>query len=71
MQLWESENKYLIEKYYETYLFSVKYILGYSVEALKIAKDYEKEDNTCGETARDVIKMNLNPTITKDIYETY
>lgn len=37
MQLWTSENQYIVEKYYETYLYSIKYILGFSVEAIKMS----------------------------------
>lgn len=71
MQLWTSENQYLVEKYYETYLFSLKFILGYSIEGLKIAEEFKSGTDECAESAKDLIAMNLNPQITADIYKTY
>lgn len=71
MQLWSSENQYIVEKYYETYLFSIKYILGYSIEALKLADEFKNSDGVCKKASDDIKSMNLNPTLTKDIYKTY
>lgn len=72
MQLWTSENQYLVEKYYETYLYSIKYILGYSIEGTKLAEEYlNSETPKCKNAAVDLKAMNLNPTLTKDIYATY
>lgn len=72
MQLWTSQNRYVIEKYYETYLFSVKYILGYSVQGTILAKDLEDSENEkCKAAAVDYLDMNMNPKVTEDIYASY
>lgn len=71
MQLWNSENQYIVEKYYETYLFSIKYILGYSIEALKLADEFKDDQGVCKQASDDLKSMNLNPTLTQDIYRTY
>ena len=61
-----------MEKYYETYLYSVKFLLGFSVEALKVANDYKNSENAkCKNAATDMIAMNLNPTLTQDIYKSF
>lgn len=64
MQLWNSENQYIVEKYYETYLFSIKYILGYSVEGLKLAEEFKDSKGVCKKASDDLKSMNLNPTLT-------
>ena len=45
MALWNSQGRKIIEKYYETYLFSLKYILGYSIEGIDLAEDFKNSDN--------------------------
>ena len=72
MQLWNNQAKYLIENYYETYLYSIKYILGYSQEVYKLAEEYAKSENaTCKAAATDYISMNFNVQITKDVYNSF
>jgi hypothetical protein len=69
MQLWTSQNRYLIEKYYETYLYSVKYILGYSVQGTILAQEFEtSKEAKCKEASVDYLDMNMNPKVTEDIY---
>ncbi len=36
--LWNNQFKFLIERYYETYLYSIKYLLGFSNEAFLLAR---------------------------------
>jgi hypothetical protein len=72
MELWNSQARKIVETYYETYLLSLKYILGYSVEGHNLADDYLNSDNeSCKQAANQYKEMNLNPTITKDIYRTF
>ena len=72
MQLWTSQNRYIIEKYYETYLYSVKYILGYSVQGTILAHEFENsEKEECKNAAVDFLDMNMNPKVTEDIYSAY
>ena len=70
--LWNNENKFIVERYYETYLYSVKYILGYSEETFKMAKKLANSENEeCRKTATDYLEMNFNPKIVRDIYKSY
>lgn len=72
MELWNSQSRYLIEKYYETYLYSVKYILGFSQEGMDLARDYENDSNlTCRDSAADFLDMNMNLKVTEDIYKAF
>ncbi len=72
MQIWEADYGPKIERYYEVYLYAVKYILGFSSEGLMIAKDYEDStDSSCKEASKDYIKMNINPRITMEIYKSF
>lgn len=72
MQLWNNQVKYTVERYYETYLYSIKYILGFSQEVYRLAQDYEKSENsTCKNAANDYISMNFNVKITQDIYKSF
>ena len=51
----------MVETYYETYLFSLKYILGYSIEGINLANDFKNSENLkCKEAAQDYLSMNLN-----------
>jgi len=72
MQLWNNQVKFVVERYYEVYLYSIKYILGFSQEAYRLAQDYEKSENaTCKNAAVDYIGMNFNVKITQDVYKSY
>lgn len=72
MQLWNNQYKYTIENYYETYLYSIKYILGYSQEVYKLAQEFKDADNaTCKSAAMDFIGMNFNVQITQDVYKSF
>lgn len=68
--LWNNQFKFYIERYYETYLYSLKYVLGFSAEAYLLARDFENSNNIeCKNKAVDLIAMNLNPKTTKVIYD--
>ena len=72
MEFWNSQSRKIIETYYETYLISLKYILGYSVEGTNLADDFKDSENeTCREASVKYSEMNMNPKITKDIYRTF
>lgn len=45
MRSWNSWNKISIETYYETYLMSLRYILGYGVEIRSLAETLIQEKN--------------------------
>lgn len=62
----------IVETYYETYLYSLKYILGYSIEGMNLANDHKNSENLiCKKTAEDYLAMNMNLKITEDIYRTF
>ena len=72
MQLWNNQVKFIVERYYETYLYSIKYLLGFSQEVFRLAEEYENSENaTCKEAAKDYMAMNFNPKITKDVYKSF
>ncbi len=70
--LWERDYGPTIERYYDVYLFAVKYVIGFSSEGFLIARDYkDSQDLKCQQAARDYISINLNPQVTADIYDTF
>lgn len=72
MTIWKTEFRPKIERYYETYLYSLKYILGYSTEIGKLADEYSKSTvSACKNAAQDFIKMNVSPKVTQDIYKSF
>lgn len=72
LQLWNSQGRKVVETYYETYLFSLKYILGYSIEGINLANDFKNSENLqCKQAAEDYLSMNMNMQITQDVYRTF
>ena len=72
MYYWTTDSKNKIERYYEIYLYSLKYILGFSGEGFLLARDYEKSPKIeCKEAAADYIAMNLNPKLTLEMYNAF
>ena len=72
MTIWNSEHRPRIERYYEVYLYSVKYILGFSTEVTNLATIFEKSENIdCKNTAVEFKKMNMNPKIIQEIYKSF
>lgn len=68
--LWNNQSKFLMERYYQTYLVTMKYLLGYSAEGYLLARDQEvKSDRECKNAAVDLISMNLNAQTTEMIYK--
>ena len=69
MHLWSNQVKFVVERYYETYLYSIKYLLGFSNELYLLAREFEVNDNsTCRNAAVDYISMNFNAKSTQDTY---
>jgi hypothetical protein len=61
MKQWNSWNKIVLETYYETYLMSLKYILGYGAEIKMIAETLVSENNNqCKSEAKKIANMNLS-----------
>lgn len=72
MHIWNNQVKFVVERYYETYLYSIKYILGFSQELFLLARDFEKSnDIKCKNAAIDYISMNFNARITEEVYKIF
>lgn len=72
LTLWNTEYRPKIERYYEVYLYSVKYILGFSTEVNNLAKSLATSTNVeCKNSAAEIQKMNLSPKVTADIYNAF
>lgn len=72
MFLWTTDSKQRVEKFYEVYLYLLKYILGFSAEGGLLAKDFATSaDSTCKTAANDFLEMNLNPKLTNIIYGSF
>ncbi len=62
MDIWNSSNKPKIEKFYEVYLYTYKYLLGFTQEGLYLAGDFKDFPNEeCREASSDYLKLNINP----------
>ena len=72
MYLWSTDSRERVEKYYEVFLYLVKYIMGYSAEAALLAKDFSSSSSSkCQTAANDFLGMNLNPKLTSLIYGSF
>lgn len=72
MTMWNTEYRPRVERYYEVYLYSVKYLLGFSQEGALLAKDYaNSQTSNCKKAAVDYGKMNLNPKVTSEIFKAF
>ena len=73
MRLWQSQNQRRIEEYYETYLLTVKYLLGYSTEIGKIAQKVKSDtsygDRQCLSRANDFLDLNFSPHLTREVFK--
>lgn len=72
MYLWTTDSKQRVERFYEVYLYMLKYMLGYSQEIALLAKDFSTSNNSkCKGAATDFLSMNLNPKLTSIIYGSF
>lgn len=72
MYFWTTDSKLRVERYYEVFLYLIKYILGYSAEVSLLAKDFSTSSiSTCKDAANDYMQMNLNPKLASVIYGTF
>jgi hypothetical protein len=73
MRYWLSSGSRNIEQYYETYLYALKYLLGFAQEVNKLSEELDKPDKpgNCRDAAQDFKKMNWNPQLVKEIYKTF
>lgn len=69
MHTWNANAKYQIETYYEMYLFSLKYLLGFSNEALNLARDYKDSKNgVCGQAAQKLVNLKMDENVSGEIF---
>ena len=72
LELWNTDARKRVERYYEIYLYIIKYILGYSAEAYSLAQDYQNSTvSSCKTAATDTMSMNMNLKVTKEIYNAF
>ena len=73
MKYWLSEPERKLEAYYESYLYSLKYLLGFAQEVDKLADEMEKPEQSsdCREAAKDFKSMNWNPQIVEEIFRSF
>lgn len=72
MYLWTTDSEQRVERFYEVYLYMLKYLLGYSQEVALLAKDFSTSNNSkCKSAANDFLSMNLNPKLTSLIYGSF
>ena len=71
MEIWNAEIKPVVERHYETFNHSIKYILGYSQEVYALAMRHKTNANpTCRTASENIINLDLNIKVTKEIYQT-
>lgn len=72
MYLWTTDSQTRVERFYEVYLYMLKYLLGFSQEVALLAKDFSSSNNSkCKSAANDFLSMNLNPKLTSIIYGSF
>ena len=72
INLWYTDNKHRIEKYYENFLYAIKYLLGYGVQVELIAKRVKEDSNfgprNCSQKADDFLEFNMNAELIKEVF---
>ena len=72
VEIWHSSARLSVQSHYETYLYTLKYLLGFSKELFLLAKDFETNINAdCKATAKDFLDMNFNEAATQTVYLEY
>ena len=70
--LWRTDAQKKIEAYYETYLYSLKYILGFAYEVDMIADEQLQSDRSaCRNTATEFKTLNINREVAKEIFRAF
>lgn len=71
MEVWNAEIKPIVERHYETYIHSIKYVLGYSQEIYALAMRNKTSANpTCRRASENIINLDMNIKVTKEIFQT-
>jgi hypothetical protein len=72
MNYWNKNIRHKIERYYDVYLISLKYVLGFSPEVYLLARDFEKSSMLqCQRAATDFLSMELTNELTIRLFNTY
>ena len=70
MFFWKNEVEDKIERYYELYLYLIKYFLGYSEEGFLLAREFVESNNQeCKEAANEYLNLNMNPKLAMEMYK--
>lgn len=69
---WYTDNKHRIEKYYENFLYAIKFLLGYGIQVEQVAKRVKEDSNfgarNCTAAADDFLELNLNAELIKEVF---
>jgi len=72
MKLWNNDAMRKIEAYYETYLYSLKYLLGFVYEVDLISeKLLDSDRSACRHAAKEFKTLNINREIAKEIFKAF
>ena len=72
IKLWNNDSMRKIEAYYETYLYSLKYILGFAYEVDLLAEQFlDSERSSCKNAANEFKTLNINREIAKEIFKAF
>lgn len=73
MEYWMTDSMRKIEAYYETYLYSIKYLLGFSYEVDQLASHFiaNEEGGSCKRAAEEYKTMNINRAVSKQIFRSF
>jgi len=70
-EMWETNNIFRVEAWYQTYKFMVNYLLGYAQEADILALNYLDRNDICGDAARTIKGMNIGLTVIKNVQKAF
>ena len=72
MKLWNNDAMRKIEAYYETYLYSLKYVLGFAYEVDLLAEQFlDAEKSSCRNAAKEFKTLNINREVAKEIFKAF
>lgn len=71
LEMYQNDNMFRIEQWYQTYRFMVNYLLGYAQEADILANEYQGQSDKCGEAATALKNMNIGLTVVKEVQKTF
>lgn len=70
LHMWNGRMRNELERYYGSYIITIRYLLGFAGEAHLLAKKYEESDDLpeCQQAAHDFLSLGLNQSLIREIY---